>query len=458
MKVRHDLDEAFFEEGFNERTDPFQLKDFAEKLTHIFSQLEHGTVAILDGRWGTGKSVFARQWANHLKNSGTPSIYFDAFAADYVEHPFTAVSAAFIKAAAKVRRNNQPSYDRLLTNIARASKRIGATAAKVGVKAATLGIVDAAAIDAVASIKDDLADALGDISEEVVKAALEEHASDEAVFEELKNSLKDLPNLLDVKDREEGEESHRSLVVIIDELDRCRPDFALGVLETLKHFFRSDRIHFVLVTNVNHLLLSVNHRYGMSEAALEYIQKFYDFIIHFEQPFAHDANTRSTIHARRVLHRLLPDKVRNNMGEDVSENIGVICRAYDLSLRQTEALVTNVVFAYLAIRQKEYRPTFLVCFLAVIKTLKPNLFRDIKNRSLDHEEIGQFYRQGKWPESFDHNRGHDLIVYLTNPHIEENDDVYKEFRIMLRNFHFLSRLGVFTYLANGVLDRFGRFE
>jgi hypothetical protein len=108
VRITPNLDPTFFDEGFTEQTDPFGRRDLAERLTHLFGSLDHGTVSILDGRWGIGKTVFARQWAKHLEVAGVPSIYFDAFAADYVQDPFQAISAALIKAATDGRKTNSP--------------------------------------------------------------------------------------------------------------------------------------------------------------------------------------------------------------------------------------------------------------------------------------------------------------------------------------------------------------
>lgn len=52
------------------------------------------------------------------------------------------------------------------------------------------------------------------------------------------------------------------LIIVIDELDRCRPDYALSVLEIIKHFFSLPGIHFVFGVNLEALENSVRCRYG----------------------------------------------------------------------------------------------------------------------------------------------------------------------------------------------------
>jgi hypothetical protein len=66
----------------------------------------------------------------------------------------------------------------------------------------------------------------------------------------------------------------RKLVIVIDELDRCRPDYALQLLEIIKHFFNVPGVHFVLGVNLKELQNSVKARYGAGVDAETYLQKF----------------------------------------------------------------------------------------------------------------------------------------------------------------------------------------
>ena len=52
------------------------------------------------------------------------------------------------------------------------------------------------------------------------------------------------------------------VVIIIDELDRCKPDFAVKTLETLKHFFDIPGFVFILALDENQLKHSVEKLFG----------------------------------------------------------------------------------------------------------------------------------------------------------------------------------------------------
>lgn len=54
----------------------------------------------------------------------------------------------------------------------------------------------------------------------------------------------------------------KPLILIIDELDRCRPDYALKTLETIKHFFDVDNLYIILPINKEAINYAVSSIYG----------------------------------------------------------------------------------------------------------------------------------------------------------------------------------------------------
>lgn len=72
------------------------------------------------------------------------------------------------------------------------------------------------------------------------------------------------------------EKSNR-LVIFIDELDRCKPDFAVRLLEKIKYFFNDERFIFVFSTNTNQLQHTIKKYYGNNFDGAYYLQKFFDY-------------------------------------------------------------------------------------------------------------------------------------------------------------------------------------
>lgn len=452
MRIKAALSDTEIDRGFANNQDHFSQRDLALRLTSLYDSLEHSTVALLDGRWGIGKTTFARRWVAHLRGVGIPAIYFDAFASDYIESPFEAVAGAFVKAAAEAGRTDNSTYRNFVDRAAKVGKAVAGAATKIGVKAATLGVIGAAEIEQLNSVKDDIADALSGASEQSIRKLLESHAEREADFSALKTSLTELPSLLRPASVSEAESRARSLVVVIDELDRCRPDFALGVVETLKHFFRVDNIHFILVTNRSHLALSVAHRYGSGSAADEYLEKFYDFIVYFDQDYTRYGQGNIGIFVADLAAKLLPahvDGVR-----EIPEYVASAARAFRLSLRQIEAVFTNIALAYVVVQDREFRPSLLVTFLVLMKTLRPDLYRKAKAATLQSAEVAAFLDQHSW-DQLDIERVNRVFRYHLEAEINENDEEWRGYGSSLFQFN-IERHRVIPYLANSVLDRFGR--
>lgn len=66
------------------------------------------------------------------------------------------------------------------------------------------------------------------------------------------------------------------LVVFVDELDRCRPSFAVKLLERIKHYFSNDRITFVFSINASELQHTIKQHYGEDFDASRYLERFFD--------------------------------------------------------------------------------------------------------------------------------------------------------------------------------------
>lgn len=66
------------------------------------------------------------------------------------------------------------------------------------------------------------------------------------------------------------------MFVFIDELDRCRPSYAIELLENIKHIFDIPGIIFVIATDSKQLSHSINAVYGQNFASERYLKRFFD--------------------------------------------------------------------------------------------------------------------------------------------------------------------------------------
>lgn len=72
------------------------------------------------------------------------------------------------------------------------------------------------------------------------------------------------------------EERGDRLVIFIDELDRCKPSYAVNLLEKIKHYFSNERITFVFSINTVELINTIQKYYGQSFNSGRYLDRFFD--------------------------------------------------------------------------------------------------------------------------------------------------------------------------------------
>ena len=87
--------------------------------------------------------------------------------------------------------------------------------------------------------------------------------------EEIKACFKEIINNLLI-------ENKNKILIIIDEIDRCKPIFAIDLLENIKHFYDDDKIIFLVATNNKQLSASVCKVYGEKYDGDAYLDKFFD--------------------------------------------------------------------------------------------------------------------------------------------------------------------------------------
>lgn len=94
-------------------------------------------------------------------------------------------------------------------------------------------------------------------------------------FEEIKKAKDIQSEIKDFLDSLLPERGNR-LVVFIDELDRCKPSYAVRLLERIKHYFDNDRITFIFSINTLELQHTIRKHYGENFDACRYLDRFFD--------------------------------------------------------------------------------------------------------------------------------------------------------------------------------------
>lgn len=127
------------------------------------------------------------------------------------------------------------------------------------------------------SLTDSLAAIAGALSGRDISNALETVRGQD-LFAEMKNTDDIRCMVKEFIDSLIHEHGNR-LIVFIDELDRCKPDYAVRFLERIKHYFDDKRVVFVFSVSLSQLQWTVKSYYGSGFNATRYLDKFFDLRI-----------------------------------------------------------------------------------------------------------------------------------------------------------------------------------
>jgi hypothetical protein len=169
-------------------------------------------------------------WRGYLTQQKHEVIYFDAYAADYFDDPFVSFSGEILALVDKRLNEGKGLIERkeFQKTAIELGKRLAGLVTKVGIKAVTMGAVDASHLKEFKEIGTELASGVSKIGAEIIEKKIESYAVEKDSLVKFKKSLTKLAAKI-------REEQGFSLTIIIDELDRYRPDFALGFHRLLSH-------------------------------------------------------------------------------------------------------------------------------------------------------------------------------------------------------------------------------
>ncbi|WP_176558199.1 P-loop NTPase fold protein [Halomonas sp. BL6] len=245
-------------------------REVADFLQNLLESDKDITVINIDSPWGTGKTFFLENWKQQLEED-RGVVYFNAWKKDYTGDPFVSLVAAINDQLAS-QRGLSPELESLEGFVEKASKAIAATtpilmkfAAKGLLKRFTGFDADGAG-EALQGVSDDVAEA-------AIQSLIENSAHEQQIVEDFSDALQ---NLVVEVSKHKSNDNLAPVYILIDELDRCRPTYAIELLERVKHFFSVRGCKFVIATDTGQLQHSIRSVYGEGFNSLEYLKRFFD--------------------------------------------------------------------------------------------------------------------------------------------------------------------------------------
>lgn len=119
-------------------------------------------------------------------------------------------------------------------------------------------------------------------------------------------------------------EKAERLIVFVDELDRCRPSYAVRLLERIEHYFINDRITFVFSVNLEQLQHTIKNFYGNDFDACRYLDRFFDLRLSLPP-----INITNYYNYLNLSNNIVGDKVLMRIQQTFNMSLREFCKFYD---------------------------------------------------------------------------------------------------------------------------------
>lgn len=365
----------------SDNDDPFQKcklnrRESAEVLTQLITNYREGFVLALNSEWGTGKTTFLKMWQEYLEIRDFETVHFNAWKTDYSADPFIAlISQLDMFNQTKARK----AYQSFLKKGSKLITKVGPGLLK--------GIVKHYIGDEALS---ELVDASAGIAADSLESQIDEQLKTEKSVDEFREALSEL-----VK---EVSTDGKPLVFIIDELDRCRPNYAVAVLEYIKHFFAVKGIVFVLGIDKEQLGHAVCGVYGSDNInADEYLRRFID--LEYSLPKPEYKNYCNFLYEYYNFDYFFASESRLNSRELKSDSKHFIEFVYtffshkDLNLRIAEKIFFRARVVMNSFEVNNYVFPGLYIYLLSLKFIDDDLYNKIINKQISLDDLAKEFEK-----------------------------------------------------------------
>ena len=321
---------------------------YAEFLTNYLAAegKQRNYVLNLNAEWGAGKTWFIKRWYMELKQH-YPTVYIDAWQQDFSDDPLLTVISSIIDQLKEVAGKENKIPKGMRQRLLGLFKVGGKLALKAAIKKAGLEDEDF-------SMEGEDANQLVDA---LCSNQKERYGSIQYLKKEIRQWVEGAVALGN------GELDYPAFI-LIDELDRCRPSYAVEMLETIKHIFDIPGVVFVLATDTEQLQHAVKVIYGDGFDAQNYLGRF------FQRRFTLNRKSRREFISNILEIRTLPDGSTMVWPELINprvllEVVTAVSDSLELSLRQTEQIIDRLLFVMQKPRRRKVNLVFLMYLFAL---------------------------------------------------------------------------------------------
>ncbi|NUN65992.1 hypothetical protein HCU40_14820 [Pseudanabaena biceps] len=415
MQIRHAKLEIPQDDPF--KNDALGRKDLEPPLTQFVTQASGPFVLALDASWGSGKTTFLEMWQVKLKQEGHICMYLNAWQNDFVPDPLIAIVGELKKAIedyasqsgeasiiiSEQMKKNQKIFDLLLKHIV-----------PLSVKIATHGLIN---------IEPAIEKLIADTASSGAESLINNYEKGKSEIKEFRKALGDLANQV------ASLNPSAKVVIIIDELDRCRPTYAIELLERVKHLFDASGVVFILGIDRSQLNHSIRSLYGSEFDATGYLRRFIDLDYRLPEPkVGNYCNYLFKFFGIENLVRKFQVQNADYEVNQLRDYLGGLMSAASMSLRVQEQIVARLRIVLQTFQIHDSVFPITLSFLLFLRDWNSSIYSDFIEKKIDISNL--LIQIGDLPKLNDSSIKVDLdlieayIIAVFSNNIFDNDRIH----------------------------------
>lgn len=346
-----------------------RLLDQLMDLFDALSSSESSCTFALNGKWGSGKTFVIERLEHYLKRWQDGSKYlvfhYNCWQYDYYEEPLIAIVSAMI--------DNISNYTHFFSKKSREKiKQVGRALKKIGV----------------AFVEKKIDFNIGDLS-----ATNKENNYD--IYYDFKKAMdKTRKELLKLS-------QDQTLVIVVDELDRCLPNYAIKVLERLHHLFSNlQNTVLLLATDKDQLNQSVKYIFGEETDTNAFLKKFIDFEVALNI-----GNVNASFRKKFIDYVEHFDESAMEIWSGIDDYLATLFVGIDI--RTQEHIIKRAQTIHQILFKDEKKDYSYLCFELLLTILSK-----IDNLPSDKAPIYYLFRNGRYSLHIDPHLPETLLEYI----------------------------------------------
>lgn len=253
------------------RAEAMYLQRYLENIFEMDVAGKSSFVLNINSEWGHGKTWFLKRLSEQL-GQNHPVVYFDAWKNDFTKDALLSFVSVICTDLSNQFKDNSVvigRIDKVISAFSSFAKKSAPIVAATLVKQAT-GMAFDNFSGVGESFKEGVSDAASELANAAATSFVEEFSQKKSAIENFESSVKSLVNEIN-----ELPDVQLPIFIFVDELDRCRPTYAIELLESIKHLFGAFGVFFVIATDTKQLSHSIKAVYGQDFNSTSYLKRFF---------------------------------------------------------------------------------------------------------------------------------------------------------------------------------------